>query len=193
MKLKKGKAVAAGYSDGSLRLQRQLRNLGLIQKVSITEPPTHLFINNLPSTYCSLYIWDCQETTKHSYLTMGLHSVSEKQARPNTWSHMLGMHMWQDPELARGGSPGNSKGRMMCSISRVRSVQFCFPSNLCSLNTHRSRQPKLSSGKSQSWVEAFSCCSTASREHAPVHPTGHTRTKLRVQETSWLSPMVSCC
>lgn len=74
----------------------------------------------------------------------------EKQARPNTWSHMLGMHMWQDPELARGGSPGNSKGRMICSISRVRSVQFCFPSNLCSLNTHRSRQSKLSSGKSQS-------------------------------------------
>lgn len=193
MKFKKGKAVAAGYSDSPLRLQRALRNL--IQKVSITESPTHLFINDLPSTYCSLrrlalYIWDCQETTEHSYLTMGLHSVSEKQARPNTWSHTQRMHMWQDPELDRGGSPGNSKGRMRCSISRARSVQFCFPSNLCSLNT----QQVKSAQTEQSWVEALSCCSTASREHAPVHPRGHTRTKLRLQETSWIAPpMVSCC
>lgn len=129
--------------------------MGLIQKVSITEPPTHLFINDLPSTYCSLrrlalYIWDCQETTKHSYLTMGLHSVSEKQARPNTWSHMLGMHMWQDPELARGGSPRNAKGRMMCSISRARSVQFYFPSNLCSLNTQQVKTAQTEQWKGQS-------------------------------------------
>ena len=127
--------------------------MGLIQKVSITESPTHLLINDLPSTYCSLrrlalYIWDCQQTTEHSYLTMHLHSVSEKQARPNTRSYTLGMHMWQDPEPARGGRLGNSKGRTMCSISRARSVQFCFPSNLCSLNTYQ-----VKSAQTEQWKE----------------------------------------